>query len=146
MKKTFWIIICSLFLYVQFLMETYLINGIYFRYEYDRTAGNSYTDNFFNYFLFYAGLFHFLLLMPFVLLISFLLRNSVRCNFLWQASLISGIIAFFIRFIVMWTVGWAGGHWDVLIPFSTAAFIIGFLFPILYRTFSKQPLFNERFY
>ncbi len=144
MKKTFWIIICSLFLYVQSLMETYFINGIYYKYVYDRTG--KYSDNFFNYSLFYSELINFLLLMPFVLLISFLLRNSVRCSFLWQASLISGIIAFFIRFIVMWTVGWAGGHWDVLIPSSTAAFIIGFLFPILYRTFSKQPLFNERFY
>ena len=84
-----------------------------------------------------------------LLLLSALLSGFVQVRSIAVAGFItgciSGIITLLFGLSVSW--GWKSGAAIVhVMPSVLKAFLIGFLFPVLYRWFNKEPLFNEHFY
>lgn len=87
-----------------------------------------------------------LVLIILILLFSLFFRKMVKCNYIWQAGIVTGLIAFCLTFVFIWLGSLIVIQWHAITYFSFTSFIIGFLFPLLYRLFSRQALFNEHFY
>jgi|GEM_PF-1955823 len=84
-----------------------------------------------------------------LLLLSALLSGFIQVRSIAVAGFItgciSGIITLLFGFSVSW--GWKSGAAIVhVMPSVLKAFLTGFLFPVLYRWFNKEHLFNEHFY
>ena len=86
-----------------------------------------------------------------LLLFSSLLKKIVRVHSLLLTGFISGLIGSgmaltFIGLVyILSSFEWKTNTMGC-ISMAAHAFLIGFLFPILYRWFSKEPLFHEYFY
>jgi len=86
-----------------------------------------------------------------ILLISSLLKNIIRVRSLFVTGLFTGLISssivltFVLLVYLLSSFEWKTNT-ENCISMGIHAFLIGFLFPILYRWFSKEPLFHEYFY
>jgi len=86
------------------------------------------------------------LLVGVILLGSLPFRKLERPKKAIVVSLITGTIAFGFSFLFFFTFSYSTNWWISFLLMGPATFVIGFLFPWLYRVISREPLFNKYFY